>query len=373
VKFDWKAVLGIAISVVLIAWVLRGVELGQVWVEIQGARWGLLLAAVAVATSGFLLRALRWKLLLHPMKPDTTLGNRFAAVNIGFAANNLLPARVGEFARAWAISRLEPVTVSGALGSLVVERFLDGVAVFSLLMVALLHPSFPTEATVAGRPMGDLVTGVVILLGLVLGVVLALLLFPRLFLRVAHGVGRFLPDRVARLLVEGLESFLGGLTALQNPRLLVGALAWSFAFWGWNAVSFWLAMHAFGIEEGYATALFVQAIIALGVAVPSAPGFFGTFHAAAVVALVEVYGVGESATLAFAFGYHLGGFIPVTLMGLWYAGRMGLSMRQLGHAEEAVEEIAHGGVDPEDAGEVVAPEDPAPAGASRADGRGGEP
>jgi glycosyltransferase 2 family protein len=338
VKLDWKAVLGLVISALLIWWVLRGVDLAQVWVEVQDAHWGLLLAAVAVATSGFLIRALRWKLLLHPLRPDTSLGNRFAAVNIGFAANNLLPARVGEFARAWAISRLEPVTVSGALGSLVVERFLDAVAVFSLLAVALLHPSFPTEATVAGRPMGDLVTTLVILLGGLLTVVTALLLLPGLFLRVAETVARVLPDRAARLLVDGLRSFLGGLTALQNPRLLVGALLWSFAFWSWNAVSFWLGMHAFGIEESYATALFVQAIIALGVAVPSAPGFFGTFHAAAVVALVEVYGVGESATLAFAFGYHLGGFIPVTVLGLWYAGRMGLSMRDLGHAEETVEE-----------------------------------
>ncbi|TVP47864.1 MAG: UPF0104 family protein [Gemmatimonadales bacterium] len=337
-RLDWKAVLGIAISALLIWWVLRGVALGEVWAEIQGVRWGLLLAAVAVATSGFLLRALRWKLLLHPLKPDTGLGNRFAAVNIGFAANNLLPARVGEFARAWAISRLEPVSVSGALGSLVVERLLDAIAVFSLLAVALLHPSFPADATVGGRPIAALVMTVVVLLAAVLGGVLLLLLFPKLFLRMADGVARFLPERAARLLVNGLRSFLGGLTALQSPRLLVGALAWSFAFWGWNAVSFWIAMHAFGIQESYVTALFVQAIIALGVAVPSAPGFFGTFHAAAVVALVEVYGVGENATLAFAFGYHLGGFIPVTVLGLWYAARMGLSMRDLGHAEEDVEE-----------------------------------
>jgi glycosyltransferase 2 family protein len=270
------------------------VDLAQVWVEIQGARWGLLLAAVAVATSGFLLRALRWKLLLHPLKPDTGLGNRFAAVNIGFAANNLLPARVGEFARAWAISRLEPVTVSGALGSLVVERFLDAVAVFSLLAVALLHPSFPTEATVAGRPMGALVTTLVILLGGLLTVVTALLLcrgsscgWPRPW-RVSSGPGGPAPRGRAPELPGRAHG------APESPPPGGGAPGWSFAFWGWNAVSFWLGMHAFGIEESYATALFVQAIIALGVAVPSAPGFFGTFHAAAVVALVEVYGVGES-------------------------------------------------------------------------------
>ena len=322
--------MGIGISVVLIAWVLRDVDPAAVWAEVQGARWSLLFAAVIVTTSGFLLRALRWKLLLHPLHPNTSLGHRFGAVNIGFAANNLLPARVGEFARAWAIARLEPVTVSGALGSLVVERFLDGVAIFTFLMVALLHPSFPAEATVGGYPIALLVRSVVVLLAAVLAVVLTLVLFPRVILRLMRRLTTVLPERLGNFLLEALESFVGGLQALQRPTLLVGALAWSFLFWGWNAVSFLLAMHAFGIEAGFVTALFVQSIIALGVAVPSAPGFFGTFHAAAVVALVEVYGVNESATLAFAFGYHLGGFIPVTVMGLWYAAQMGVSMRSLG-------------------------------------------
>jgi glycosyltransferase 2 family protein len=336
-KWDWKAILGIAISAVLIWWVLRGVDLGLVWVEIRGARWGLLLAAVAVATSGFAVRAMRWKLLLHPLRPGTSFRSRFAAVNIGFSANNLLPARVGEFARAWAIARLEPVSASGAFGTLVVERFLDAIAVCGLILVAVLHPSFPPDATIAGRPLASLVIGLAGLLGGLLVVVLVLLLFPAAFLRMAGVALRFLPGGLGKRIVAVLEGFLAGLASLRDPRLLLGALLWSFGFWAWNAVSFWLAFHAFGIEEGYATALFVQGIIALGVAVPSAPGFFGTFHAAAVIALQEVYGVASGATLAFAFGYHLGGFIPVTLMGLWYAAQLGITLTEMGHAEERVE------------------------------------
>jgi glycosyltransferase 2 family protein len=337
-KWNWKAVLGIVISALLIWWVLSDVDLAEVWSEVRHAHWGYLFAAVAVATSGFLVRALRWKLLLHPLKPGTTLHNRFAAVNIGFAANNLLPARVGEFARAWSIAKLERIPVTGSLGSLVVERFLDALAVFSLMTVAILLPSFPGAATLGGQPLRMLLFFMVGALGAVLGGMLLLLLFPAFFLRVAHLFARILPDRAGTLLVEGLDGFIGGLIALRNPRLLLGAMAWSFGFWAWNAVSFWLAFIAFGIDQGYGTALFVQGIIALGVAVPSAPGFFGTFHAAAVVGLAEVYGVGESRTLAFAFGYHLGGFIPVTAMGLWYAGKLGVSMRELGEAEEAVDE-----------------------------------
>ncbi len=339
-KWDWKAILGIVISAALIWWVLRDVDLQGVWHVVRGARWDLLAAAVAVATFGFAVRAMRWKLLLHPLRAGIGFRPRFAAVNIGFAANNLLPARVGEFARAWAISRLEPISASGALGSLVVERFLDAVAVFSLMAMAMLHPSFPRDVTVGGQSLGAMITTLVVLLLVLLFGLLVLLLLPAPVISVTRWVARFLPERAAGFLVEGLVSFLSGLESLRSPRLLLGALAWSFAFWAWNGLSFWLGFMAFGIEEGYMAALFVQGIIAIGVAVPSAPGFFGTFHAAAVVGLTEVYGAAGSATLAFAFGYHLGGFIPVTLMGLWYAAQMGMSWSDLGRADERVEEEA---------------------------------
>ena len=336
-KWDWKAVLGLAVSALLIWWVLRGVDVGGVWREVQGANWWFLAAAVAVATSGFLTRALRWRLFLHPINPETELSNRFAAVTIGFAANNLLPARVGEFARAWSIARLEPVTVSGAVGSLVVERFLDAVAIFLLLGVAVLHPMFPSDAMMGGEPIETMLGGVLLVMALLFTVLVFLLAFPGAFMRWSDRVLALLPGRAHQFLRDLESSFLQGLGSLRSPRLFLSGLVWSLGIWSWNGVSFWLAFRAFGIEQGYATALFVQAVIALGVSIPSAPGYFGSFHAAAMVGLHEVYAVGEEATLAFAFGYHLGGFFPVTFLGLWYASRLGLSFSELGHAEEAVE------------------------------------
>ncbi|MEX1257514.1 MAG: lysylphosphatidylglycerol synthase transmembrane domain-containing protein [Gemmatimonadota bacterium] len=337
-KRHWKAVLGIAISALLIWWALRDVDLADVWHEVRGANLWLLAAAVAVATAGFFLRALRWEVLLRPIRRGTHLGHRFAAVNIGFAANNVLPARVGEFARAWAFSRMEPVSISGAVGSLVAERFLDAVAILALLVVAVLHPSFPAEATVVGRPIGETLTALLIVVAVAVAGLVLLLSFPATFLRLARGLSGFLPGQVGRTAVEVLESFLGGLDALRRPGLVLPAVAWSLVIWSWSALSFWLGFLAFGIDRGFAAALFVQAIVAVGVSVPAAPGYFGTWHAAALVGLHEVYGVGEASTLAFAFGYHLGGFFPVTLLGLWYAGRLGMSFSELGKAGATVEE-----------------------------------
>lgn len=337
----WRAVLGVSISVLLIWWVLRDVEPGRLLVELRDANGWLLLAAVAVATSGFLTRALRWRVFLYPIRPGTGIWSRFAAVCIGFALNNLLPARAGELARAWSLSRIEPVPISGTLGSLVAERFLDGVAILLLLGAAVLLPGFPANATIGGRPLVGVLLTILAVGGAGVLVLFLPVIFPAPALRILDRGLRLVPGGRGRRLRELVEFFLQGLGALRDLRLFGQALSWSLAIWAWNAVSFWLAFLAFGIDRGYAAALFVQGVIALGVAVPSAPGYFGTFHAAALVGLHEVYGVAEETTLAFAFGYHLGGFFPVTFLGLWYAGRIGLSLPELGRAGQSAAARRH--------------------------------
>ena len=106
-------------------------------------------------------------------------------------------------------------------------------------------------------------------------------------------------------------------------------MVWSYAFWLWHGFSFWLGFKAFGIDLGFAAAVFTEAVVGFAVAIPAAPGFFGTFQIGADLALSGVYGVAEPSALAFAFGYHLGGFFPITIIGLYYAWRIGFSVSDL--------------------------------------------
>ncbi|MDT8342247.1 MAG: lysylphosphatidylglycerol synthase transmembrane domain-containing protein, partial [Longimicrobiales bacterium] len=316
-RVGWKGAVGIGLSAVLVAYTLRDVDVAEVWAHVRTADFGLLAASLAVALAGYLVRAFRWRVLLHPVDPDTALGSRFRALIIGFMANNLLPARVGEFARAWAFGRLEPrVGVSAAFGSLVVERILDGLVLGIFLIGATLTPGFPTDAL--GPGFRGLLSAALTLLGVMLAVLAALLLFPRPVVRAVSWAARFLPRGLARLVVDALEAFLASLAVVRSPVLLASAFAWSLAFWFWHALSFYLGMRAFGIELGLVAAVFTEAVVGFAVALPAAPGFFGTFHVGAQFALETVYGAASAPTLAFAYAYHLGGFIPVTLLGLWY-------------------------------------------------------
>lgn len=329
----WKSVLGLSISVLLLWWVFRGEDLGAIGAEMAAADPWWLLASVFVATSGYLLRAMRWKVLLRPLRPDTRLRNRFAATTIGFMVNNLLPARAGEFARAWAIARMEKMRVSGCVASLAAERLLDGVTIVALLLLSLSLPGFPADRGLAGELVGGAVTGFVTVLAVIVLVVVLMLARPDVVVRMARPVASRLPSPAGDKAMTVLEGLILGLGALGNPRLVLQGVAWSFVFWLWHSASFWLGFRAFGIQAGYAEALFLNGITALAVAIPSAPGFFGPFEAAVRVALVNVFGVGENAALAFAAGYHIANFIPVTAIGLWYLWRMGFSLRAMGGRE----------------------------------------
>ncbi len=151
---DWKAWAGVGVSAFLLWWVFRGEDLGTIGQQITSANPLLLILAGAISTAGGLIRALRWRLLLQPLGVPVSLNARWKSLNIGFAVTNLALGRLGELARPFALSKMVPVSTSGAFGTVVLERVLDMVALLILLLLTLLAPAFPSDATILGRPMG---------------------------------------------------------------------------------------------------------------------------------------------------------------------------------------------------------------------------
>jgi uncharacterized protein (TIRG00374 family) len=230
---------------------------------------------------------------------------------------------------------MAPVSTSAALGTVVLERVLDAIALLLLLALALLSPSFPETPTVLGRPVGWAASGALIVSLAALATVGAMVAAPTKVSRIVQALGRLLPGRVAEGLSRHAASFLEGLQLIRQPIPFLTALFWSIVLWAWMAASFWTAFRAFGIELGATAAVFTQCAVSIFVALPAGPGFIGTMQAGVAVSLQEVFGVSAEQTLSLAVGYHLAGFVPVTLLGLYYATGLGLRLRSIESEAEA--------------------------------------
>ena len=325
--------MGILLTVVLLWWVLHDVSLGDVWHEITAANLGWLLAAVTAATLTFPLRAIRWRYLLRSEGAVLPFGALWHATAIGFMANNLLPARAGEVVRAYAVRSIADVRFTTALASIAVERVFDGLFLVGLLMVGFAAGGFTTAATVEGMSLTRIAWGGVLLFGSAFVVALAVVLMPAPTRRLAHGIFQsLLPERWAARGLALVDGLLDGLSALRSPKRLAPVLFWSLVLWLTNAGSFALAFLAFGLSLPWGAALVLQGILAFGVAIPSAPGFFGVFEGATRAALV-LYGVSATAAVSLAIGYHIASFLPITLLGLWSLWSANLRLKDLRTAE----------------------------------------
>lgn len=314
------AIVGIGLSLGLLAWALRGVSLAEVVQHLRAAEPGSLVAAVVIATLTFPLRLVRWRLLFrrenggaYPVAP------LWHAIAVGFMANNLLPLRAGELVRSYTASRLAGARFTAVLSSVAVERIFDAISIVALLTLALLSPDLPPSVTVGGTSVAQLAraAGVVAAAGLcvAIAIVAAPLAAERLVRRLAWS------SRAADRIVSLIEGIRQGLSVLRTPGRLAAVVFWSLVLWLVNALGFYVGFAAFHIPVSYLGALLMQGLLILGISIPSTPGFFGPFEAV-IVAVLALYGVPHDVAFSYAIAFHVTSFIPITLLGLWSLTRI---------------------------------------------------
>ncbi|MGH7558124.1 MAG: lysylphosphatidylglycerol synthase transmembrane domain-containing protein [Gemmatimonadota bacterium] len=329
----WKTWLGIAVSITAIAIAVRGVEWSEVWPALARADRGILaLIFVLSPIVNISVRALRWKIFLRPAA-RISLSGATSATAIGLMANNVLPARVGEFVRAYALGRRERVPVTTAFGGLFLERLFDGLAVVGILYAVTWMHDFPDWVATTVRVAFYLFLGALLFL-------FALMVRPAATVRLARRVtGRLTGARLEDAVERFLATLLDGFQLLRKPPLVLVSFILALFQWCLLTGLYWLGLVAFGIVDGvgWVGAFFVNCVATLGVAVPSSPGFVGTFEAFIVKSL-EVFAVDRTLAFTYAAGFHAVSFIPTTLVGLAYFLRTGLSWGELERSEEHVEE-----------------------------------
>lgn len=302
-----RFVLGVVISGICLYLVFRGVAIAELAHALRNAGYVWLLPTAALLILGLWLRAVRWRVLFFPVR-GVSLSRLFDAVNIGYLASNLLPARAGDLIRAGLISTTEPVGASRALATVLIERVLDVLTVVLLLTLLLPVLPIPTQLVHAGQVAGFSAFGA--------GGGLVILSTQRTRgVRWTEAFLRRIPHIDAERWAERVGGLIDGLAALRSPWALGQAAVWSLLLWLTTAGAFYLVMQAFHLALPPTAAVFVLCATALGVILPATPGYLGVFDYVVVLALA-LFNVERSLALSYALVLHGTTYVVVSAAGV---------------------------------------------------------
>ena len=302
-------------------------NLAELWQAMATAHWIYIVAVGALYMLGLALRAWRWHLLL----PRGTLnyGQSFAAMMVGYMANNLLPLRMGELYRAQVVWQMCGLSRSAALGTIVLERTLDLFFFLPFIAGAMLLYPLPSALKTAG------ITGAVVILCLV--VFLIWMVFQRQqAMSAIQSMLSVLPLRFRDKAIALFDKFTIGLSALRDLKLCLRLTVYSLALWIVYSVVMYLMLLAMDLmgpdtpniaKDPLAASLVLLVITTIGFVTPSAPGAVGTYHGVTVLGL-SLFGVPGDEAAGFAILLHAMNFLPLTGIGLFYFWQQGLSFRK---------------------------------------------
>jgi hypothetical protein len=364
VKRQLNFILGILISAVFIYLAFRRVRLAEIYLSLKHANYLLILPNMGIVLLTMLFRAVRWRYLLEPVG-EFRSKQLFPSVMIGFMANNLLPARLGEVVRAYSLGAKSGRSRSSIFASIVLERVFDSLSLLAMFWLVILFIPFPPPV----KKFGYITLGANVAL---IGLLILLRQKTTLLITIALRVFFFLPSRMGEKIESILNKFAMGLSVVKRPGTLFSIILWSFVLWVITAVSNYFVFMAFGIYPNIAASFILLLFVAAGVMLPSAPGFVGVFQAATIGAFallnelnllgnqmtwlkarstalimpafagapaaaigpmadsMGLFGISKGEALSFSIVLWLCQFLPVTFLGLYYLRREHFSLRAVG-------------------------------------------
>lgn len=322
VKYWRTGLLGVIASLLAVYFIISQMkDVGLMWSALRHADYGWVLVSMGVIVVGLFARGARWRALLGGALPFV---RAFSITNVSYLVNGVLPLRIGELARAYLAAQVRPpVPILKSVGTIVVERLIDVLAVLIILALALSAGPLPDELRSAALVFAPLVVvGFALLIVLARERERALRLAERIISRIA------LLQR--RDWLAWLRHFLDGLTPLTQPAALTQVLLLAAASWACSLLSGYVLMIAFFGQGDWATTCLFSAAASLAVAVPAVPGNLGTYEASILLALGAMgYGEPAATAVAFAIAVHAVNLLVNSALGVYGFIQEGVSLDQL--------------------------------------------
>lgn len=318
---------GFLIGALFLWLAFRKVDLAEVWKTMRGANYLYLVPNLVLTFLGMWLRAVRWKVMLDPIG-KVALPKVYASTMIGFMANNVLPFRLGEFVRPYSIGTTGGVSRSAAMATIALERVFDMFALLVFLIWVLI--ALPALAAVEWLDnVGYLALGVSVLLLLFLA---ALKRWPEASQKAAAKVSALFPKKISGLGVEIFGKFVLGLSVMGSAAGVTYLSILSLAVWALSAFNSYFMLLAFDLHLGPLAWFTWLVVVSLGIMLPAAPGFIGTYQAFTVLSL-GLFDVSKETALAVSIVTHALQYFPITLAGLYHLKKEHLSLQTASEGE----------------------------------------
>lgn len=320
-----KFIIGSIISLLLLWVAIRKVNFHEFMEAITTAQVKYLIPAFLLTLVVCIFRSVRWRLLFSQIKEIKTY-NLFSVIMVGFLANNLLPARLGDVVMAYLIGKKEDISKSSALGTIFLDRILDVLTLIMFLTGTIIFNPFPIWVKR------------IVFIGMSLLLFLASITWIAVskkdtFIRILQFFLKPLPFSLKTKILQLFNHFVDGLSVVKKFSILFKTLAVSIIVWFTLSLGVYLLFLAFDFSLSFGAALAVLTIVNLGLIIPSAPGFVGTFQFFCVAAL-GLFQIKESQALGFAVVYHLSQFLPTTLVGFYFLNKENLTLNRLTFVKE---------------------------------------
>ena len=291
-------IIGLIVSALAVVWGFSGLDWGGIEKGLESLSWFAVGLYILSLLAIHLLRTARWALMVRALDQEVPAYHLVGMSFLGFAGVFLVPLRLGEFARPLLLKTHSRIGFSAGLGTVAIERAVDGLVMTGFLVGAILFGAAPSA--------GMLMTGL-IALGVFLGASLAFVAMARWPEASEAFWGRLLKPlgvRVHDALLGLLRGFVEGLGSLPTHRARGIYLGLTLGYWGLNGWGMWFLASQMGLGVGLQAMFVTMALLVVGIMVPAGPGAVGTFHAAIIWGLCHLYGVDKAGAAAFALTVH---------------------------------------------------------------------
>ena len=302
-----KIILGLLISVVLVYLSARGINLQGIIANLKNIKISYVVIFIALIFFMQWLRSYRWGVILLPLDKIDQL-SLFSVTSVGFLALAGIPARIGELARPYLIAKRSTIKMSSALGTILVERVLDGFSVLTIAVVVLFCTDLPSWMIKSSVLLFSLTV-------IIFCCILGLIWRREKALKIINKIlGKF-PGKFAHKIDDIIHRFIDGFQVITDIKLLLYLFFLSALIWLVDVLAIYILLLAFGFTLPVMASFVVMIILIVGIAIPTAPGYIGSWHYSCIIAL-ELFGIAKAEALSFAVVYHFLSIALVIILGV---------------------------------------------------------